>query len=50
MPEAIKEVLVEHRGERLRSRARELSEKMKMEEEEAFVEIAEELLKICARN
>ncbi|KAL1539093.1 beta-D-glucosyl crocetin beta-1,6-glucosyltransferase [Salvia divinorum] len=48
--EAVKEVLVEESKERLRSRAREMSEKMKMEGEEAFGEIVEELRKFCARK
>ncbi|KAG6398603.1 hypothetical protein SASPL_140070 [Salvia splendens] len=45
--EVVKEVLVE---ERLRSRARQMSEKMKMEGDEAFGEIAQELINICARK
>ncbi|KAG6398604.1 hypothetical protein SASPL_140071 [Salvia splendens] len=46
--EAVKEVFVVESKERLRSRAREMSEKMKMEGEEAFGEIAAELTKVCA--
>ncbi|XP_057806016.1 UDP-glucosyltransferase 29-like [Salvia miltiorrhiza] len=48
--EAVKEVLMGESGERLRSRAREMSGKMKMEGDEAFDEIAEELIKICNRK
>ncbi|XP_047958479.1 UDP-glucosyltransferase 29-like [Salvia hispanica] len=48
--EAVKEVFVEESKEGLRSRAREVSEKMKMEGDEAFGEIARELIKICARK
>ncbi|KAH6776980.1 hypothetical protein C2S51_008292 [Perilla frutescens var. frutescens] len=47
---AIREVIVEESGERFRSRARDLSEKMKAEEEEAFDEIVGELSRICARK
>ncbi|KAL1540225.1 beta-D-glucosyl crocetin beta-1,6-glucosyltransferase [Salvia divinorum] len=45
--DAVKEVLVEKRW---RGRAREMSEKMKLEGEEAFAEIAEELKKVRARK
>ncbi|XP_047958215.1 UDP-glucosyltransferase 29-like [Salvia hispanica] len=48
--EAVKEVLVEESKEGLRSIAREMSEKMKMEGDEAFGQIAQELIKICARK
>ncbi|KAG6396312.1 hypothetical protein SASPL_142460 [Salvia splendens] len=48
--EAVKEVLVEEGKERLRSRAREMSEEVKMEGDEAFGEIARELTKVCARK
>ncbi|KAH6768584.1 hypothetical protein C2S51_013920, partial [Perilla frutescens var. frutescens] len=47
---AIREVVLEESGERFRSRARDLSEKMKVEEEEAFDEIVGELSRICARK
>ena len=43
-------MLVEESKEGLRSIAREMSEKMKMEGDEAFGQIAQELIKICARK
>lgn len=48
--EAIKEVFVEESGEWLRRKARELSEKMKMEEDVAIHQVAQELSKICIRK
>lgn len=47
---AVNEVIVAESGERLRLKARELSEKMRMEEREAIFEVAEELNKICAKK
>ncbi|KAI3470290.1 hypothetical protein Pfo_026953 [Paulownia fortunei] len=47
---AVNEVIVEESGEGLRYKARELSKKMKMEEKEAFNEVAEELSKICVKK
>ncbi|KAL8508205.1 hypothetical protein ACS0TY_018698 [Phlomoides rotata] len=44
---AINEVIVEERGERFRRKAREISEKMKMEEDDAIHEVVEELSRIC---
>ncbi|KAK6146155.1 hypothetical protein DH2020_020024 [Rehmannia glutinosa] len=43
---AINEVILEESGEKRRCKAREMSKKMKMEEEEAFCEVAEELSRI----
>ncbi|KAL8490650.1 hypothetical protein ACS0TY_022595 [Phlomoides rotata] len=43
---AIKEVIVEERGEGFRRKAREMSEKMKMEEDDAIHEVVEELSRI----
>lgn len=47
---AVNEVIVAESGERLRLKARELSETMRMEEREAIFEVAEELNKICAQK
>ncbi|KAK6122622.1 hypothetical protein DH2020_043637 [Rehmannia glutinosa] len=47
---AINEVILEESGEKLRFKAREMSKKMKMEEEEAFCEVAEELSRICVKK
>ncbi|KAI3459300.1 hypothetical protein Pfo_015963 [Paulownia fortunei] len=47
---AINEVIVEESGEGLRYKAREMSKNMKMEEEEAFYEVAEELSRICVKK
>ncbi|KAK4477889.1 hypothetical protein RD792_017154 [Penstemon davidsonii] len=45
--EAISKVIVEESGEGFRCKVRELSEKVKMEEEEGFDEVAEQLSNIC---
>ncbi|KAL8486235.1 hypothetical protein ACS0TY_023081 [Phlomoides rotata] len=47
---AINEVIVEERGEGFRRRAREMSEKMKMEEEDSINEVVEELSRICLKK
>ncbi|EYU45578.1 hypothetical protein MIMGU_mgv1a007199mg [Erythranthe guttata] len=47
--EAVSEVMIVS-GERLRYRAREMSEKMKMEEREASFQVADELARICAKK
>ncbi|XP_073135674.1 mogroside IIIx synthase-like [Henckelia pumila] len=46
---AINKVIVEKCGEKLRLMAKELSEKMKNEEEEAMNEAAEQLLRVCMK-
>ncbi|KAL8486231.1 hypothetical protein ACS0TY_023077 [Phlomoides rotata] len=43
-------VIVGERGEGFRRRAREMSEKMKMEEDEAIHEVVEELSRICLKK
>ncbi|KAL3812807.1 hypothetical protein ACJIZ3_014075 [Penstemon smallii] len=48
--EAIGKVIVEERGEGFRSKVRELSEKVKMEEENGFDEVAEQLSSICMKK
>ncbi|KAK6122651.1 hypothetical protein DH2020_043604 [Rehmannia glutinosa] len=47
---AINEVIFEERGENLRWKAREFSKKMKMEDDDAFYEVAEELSRICEKT
>ncbi|KAL8490701.1 hypothetical protein ACS0TY_022631 [Phlomoides rotata] len=47
---AIEKVMGEERGEGMRERVKELSEKMRMEEEEAIEETAECLWQICCNN
>lgn len=47
---AIDGVIVEERGEGMRRRARELSEKMRMEEEGAIDEVAHQLWNLCCKN
>ncbi|KAG8372984.1 hypothetical protein BUALT_Bualt12G0123800 [Buddleja alternifolia] len=47
---AMKKVMMEKSGDGMRIRAKELSEKMKMEEEEALDGAAEHLWKICMKN
>ncbi|KAL2244120.1 UNVERIFIED_CONTAM: UDP-glucosyltransferase 29 [Sesamum indicum] len=47
---AIKKVVVETSGEGLRQRAQELSEKMKMEEDQELDEVAEGLWQLCLKN
>ncbi|KAL0367464.1 UNVERIFIED_CONTAM: Beta-D-glucosyl crocetin beta-1,6-glucosyltransferase [Sesamum radiatum] len=47
---AIDEVMLGESGERLRRRVRELSEKTKVEEEEMFCGVVEELSKICVKK
>ncbi|KAL8486208.1 hypothetical protein ACS0TY_023054 [Phlomoides rotata] len=44
---AINEVIVEERGEGFSRKAREMNEKMKMEEDDAIHEVVEELSRIC---
>ncbi|KAL8486228.1 hypothetical protein ACS0TY_023074 [Phlomoides rotata] len=44
---AINEVIVEERGEGFRRKAREMSAKMKMEEDDTIHEVVEELSRIC---
>ncbi|KAK4477903.1 hypothetical protein RD792_017168 [Penstemon davidsonii] len=46
----IKVILDNYNGEEFRSRARELSEKMKIEEEQAIDETAEQLWRLCLKN
>ncbi|KAI3469434.1 hypothetical protein Pfo_026097 [Paulownia fortunei] len=46
----MKVVVEEESGERLRRRARELSETMKMEKEQALDEVAEQLWQLCLKN
>ncbi|KAI3459302.1 hypothetical protein Pfo_015965 [Paulownia fortunei] len=46
----INKVIVEKTGEGLRHRAQELSEKMRMEEEQAMDETAEQLWQLCLKN
>ncbi|KAL3812809.1 hypothetical protein ACJIZ3_014077 [Penstemon smallii] len=48
--EAINKVIFEKNGEEFRRRARELSEKMKIEEEEALDETSEHLWRLCFKN
>ncbi|KAL0434546.1 UNVERIFIED_CONTAM: Beta-D-glucosyl crocetin beta-1,6-glucosyltransferase [Sesamum latifolium] len=47
---AIKKVLVESSGEGLRQRAQELSERMKMEEDQELDEVAESLWQLCLKS
>ncbi|KAL8490693.1 hypothetical protein ACS0TY_022624 [Phlomoides rotata] len=47
---AINEVIVEKSGGEMRRRAKELGEKMRMEEEEAMEGTAENLWQLCCRN
>ncbi|KAL2244049.1 beta-D-glucosyl crocetin beta-1,6-glucosyltransferase-like [Sesamum indicum] len=47
---AIDEVMLGESGERLRRRVREMSEKTKVEEEETFCGVVEELTKICVKK
>ncbi|KAK6122958.1 hypothetical protein DH2020_043302 [Rehmannia glutinosa] len=47
---AINEVIFEESGGKLRWKAREFSKKMKMEDEDAFYEVAEELSRICTKK
>ncbi|KAL8486276.1 hypothetical protein ACS0TY_023110 [Phlomoides rotata] len=47
---AINEVIVEKSGEEMRCRAKELSEKMRMEEEEVMEETVENLWQLCCNN
>ncbi|KAK4477893.1 hypothetical protein RD792_017158 [Penstemon davidsonii] len=48
--EAISKVIAEESGEGFRSKVRELSEKVKMEEENGFDEVAEQLSSICMKK
>ncbi|PIN08521.1 UDP-glucuronosyl and UDP-glucosyl transferase [Handroanthus impetiginosus] len=48
--EAIKKVFEEKSGEKVRVRARELSEKMRMEEDQDLDEMVEELWQLCSKN
>ncbi|KAK4477906.1 hypothetical protein RD792_017171 [Penstemon davidsonii] len=48
--EAINKVIFEKNGEEFRRRARELSEKMKIEEEQALDETSEHLWRLCLKN
>ncbi|KAL8490699.1 hypothetical protein ACS0TY_022629 [Phlomoides rotata] len=47
---AINEVIVEKSGEEMRRRAKELSENMRMEEEEVMEEAVENLWQLCCKN
>ncbi|KAL8490689.1 hypothetical protein ACS0TY_022622 [Phlomoides rotata] len=47
---AINEVIVEKSGREMRRRAKELGEKMRMEEEEAMEGTTENLWQLCCRN
>ncbi|GFQ04489.1 beta-d-glucosyl crocetin beta-1 6-glucosyltransferase [Phtheirospermum japonicum] len=47
---AISEVILSESGKRFRFKARELSKEMKMEEEDGFCEVTEELRRVCAKK